>query len=415
MAIVSQQAPHQSRSTDLIGDVSATVDELEPTLIECRRDIHAHPELSWNETRTTALVADRLSDAGVRVRTLPGTGLVADLGPADAAYRVALRADLDALPIQDLSALPFASTVDGAAHACGHDVHTSAVLGAGLALKRHESELAARGLAVRLLFQPAEEIVPGGAHHVMEHGGLEGVDEVLALHCDPTVDVGHVGLVTGPITSACDAIHITLSGKGGHTSRPHQTQDLTFALAKVITDVPAALSRRLDPRAGAALVWGQVNAGTVPNVIPATGTVSGTLRILDADVWRAAGDLVPALIEQVIAPYAVTAQIDYVRGVPPVVNAASAVMALSNGASAAIGEGAVVPTKQSLGGEDFSWYLGSVPGAMGRLGTRTPGGTTYELHQGDLVVDERAVAYGARLLSGAVLYHSAPRAADSVR
>ncbi|MDE9367091.1 amidohydrolase [Luteipulveratus sp. YIM 133132] len=386
--------------------VRSEVDRLETLLVQARRDLHAHPELSWQETRTTAVIADRLRSAGIEPRLLPGSGLIADVGAPEPQQRVALRADIDALPVPESSGLSFASATEGVAHACGHDVHTTAVLGAALALKQQESELVARGRAVRVLFQPAEEMVPGGAHHVIDHGGLDGVDQVLAVHCDPSVDVGQVGLVTGAITSACDRVHVTLTGKGGHTSRPHLTQDLTYALAKVVTEVPAALSRRLDPRSGAALVWGHVQAGHAANVVPATGEASGTLRILDVEVWERMGDLIERLVTDVVAPYGVTARTEHVRGVPPVVNSAAAVLTLRRAASAAFGADAVVPTRQSLGGEDFSWYLGRVPGAMARLGTRTPGGRTYELHQGDLVVDERAITAGAKLLASAALYHA---------
>nr|WP_040385178.1 amidohydrolase [Demetria terragena] len=391
------------------------VQALEPLLIEIRRDLHAHPELSWKEHRTTEAVHEHLDRAGISYRRLPGTGLVADLGAPNPTRRVALRADLDALPLQDRSGVEFSSVVDGVAHACGHDVHTTALLGAGLALHEFHDELVAAGRGVRLLFQPAEEQVPGGAHHVMDHGGLEGVDEVFALHCDPSIDVGQVGLVSGPITSACDGLTVNLSGRGGHTSRPHLTQDLVYALGKIVTEVPAALTRRLDPRAGAALVWGQVQAGNAQNVIPAAGSVSGTLRVLDVGSWRTAADLIEKLVHEVAAPYDVTVDLDYVRGVPPVVNQPASVLALSRAATTTIGAGAVVPTQQSLGGEDFSWYLTDLPGAMARLGTRAPGGKTYELHQGDLVVDERAIGYGAMVLAGAALYHGSGEGTSPVR
>src|SRR6478609_5612024 len=348
-----------------------------------------------------------MSRAGLRVRPLAGTGLVADVGPVDAAYRVALRADLDALPLMEVTGLPWASRTEGVCHACGHDVHVAAVIGAGLVLKGLERQLEARGLAVRLLFQPAEEVMPGGAHDVVAQGGLEGVDRILGLHCDPTIDLGQVGLLEGPITAAADSVTVTLSGRGGHTSRPHLTQDLTYALAKVITDVPAVLSRRLDPRAGAALVWGTVHAGVAQNVIPATGSVSGTLRMLDAEVWREVGPMVDETVRAVVAPYAVSAHVEHVRGVPPLVNEGQAVATLRAVVAAMLGPDAVRGTRQSLGGEDFAWYLQFVPGAMARLGTRTPGGTTYDLHQGDLVVDERAIGVAAGLLAGAVL-HSRP-------
>lgn len=385
------------RPLDQLGDL----DQLEAELIAVRRDLHAHPELSRNEVRTTAVVAKRLEEAGIPVRTLAGSGLVADLGAAHPAYRVALRADLDALPTHELTGLPFASTTDGVSHACGHDVHTTSVLGAGLLLKQRERLLERLGLAVRLIFQPAEEVIPGGAHDVMAQGGLEGVSRILAVHCDPSIDVGQVGLRVGPITAAADGVVVTLTGRGGHTSRPHLTQDLTYALAKVVTDLPGALSRRLDPRAGAAMVWGSVHAGGAQNIIPSTGAVSGTLRMLDADVWKTAGPLVEQLVQAVVAPYAVTAHVAYTPGVPPVVNTPEAITALRAGIQAA---GATeVATTQSLGGEDFAWYLTKVSGAMARLGTRTPGGATYDLHQGDLAIDERAILCGARVLAGAVV------------
>jgi amidohydrolase len=383
--------------------LASTVDGLAQELVEVRRDLHAHPELARTESRTTTVVARRLDAAGVRVRPLPGTGLLADIGPQDAAYRVALRADLDALPVLDRSGLPWASVHDGISHACGHDVHTAALLGAGLALRAHEESWRGLGVAVRLIFQPAEEVIPGGAHEVVAHGGIDGVDRVLAIHCDPGVDVGHIGLAEGPITAAADSVTVTLSGRGGHTSRPHLTEDLTYALAKVVTDVPAALSRRLDPRAGAALVWGSLHAGGAQNVIPSTGTVSGTLRMLDADAWAGMGSLVEDLVEAVVAPYGVSAKVEHLRGVPPVVNDHASVEVVSRAAHAVLGAHAVQSTRQSLGGEDFAWYLRALPGAMVRLGTRTPGGRTFDLHQGDLLVDEGAISAGAKLLAASAL------------
>lgn len=320
--------------------------------------------------------------------------------------RVALRADLDALPLEESTGLPYASGTPGVCHACGHDVHTIGLLGAGLALRAVEEELLERGLAARLIFQPAEEVMPGGAHAVMEHGGLDGVDRLLAVHCDPSIDVGTVGLRVGPITAASDAVHVVLTGRGGHTSRPHLTQDLTFALGKVVTEVPAVLSRRLDPRSGATLVWGMVRSGSAPNVIPTQGEAMGTLRMLDTQTWDEVGGLVEEIVGEVVAPYGVQARVTHTRGVPPVDNDNAAVVALSRAAMSLLGPASVVPTLQSMGGEDLGWYLTQVPGAMARLGTRTPGGATHELHQGDLVVDERSVTVAASLLAGAVLTSS---------
>jgi amidohydrolase len=380
-----------------------TVTALGDELIAFRRDLHAHPELAGDEVRTTSVAAARLGAAGVRVRMLAGSGLVADIGPVDPTYRVALRADLDALPITERTGLAFASQNDGVCHACGHDVHTTALLGAGLALQKHADSLAAQGIGVRLIFQPAEEVIPGGAQAVIAQGGLDGVDRIFTIHCDPSLDVGRVGLREGPITAAVDGVTVTLSGRGGHTARPHLTQDLTYALAKVVTDVPAVLSRRVDPRTGLVLVWGSIHSGSAQNVIPSTGVVDGTLRMLDAQVWEDIGPLLDEVVQAVASPYAVSAKVDHVRGVPSVVNDAACVEILRRAALVAFGPDAAQSTPQSLGGEDFAWYLQEVPGAMARLGTRIPGGATFDLHQGDLVVDERAVVAGARLLVAAAL------------
>jgi len=398
--------------TDTLTALGASVASVLPELIEIRRDLHAHPELSRQETRTTGIVAARLEQAGIRVRRLPGTGLVADLGADSPAYRVALRADMDALPVQEQTGLPFASVTDGVTHACGHDVHVTALLGALLALKEQEQALLERGTAVRAIFQAAEEVIPGGALEAIADGVMEGVDAVFAVHCDPSLDVGQVGLREGPITAACDHLRVHLSGRGGHTSRPQLTEDLTYALAKVVTDVPAALSRRLDPRAGAALVWGTVRAGTASNVIPSTGECSGTLRMLDANAWLSVGPLLDEIVQGVVAPYGVEARLERVKGVPPVVNQADAIDALR---FACLGTGLqIAPTVQSLGGEDYSWYLTHAPGAMARLGTRTPGGRSYDLHQGDVVVDEDSIGCGARLLASVVVAHTVKAGGDTI-
>lgn len=388
---------------DLIQRILAAVEERADSLLSLRRRIHQHPEVSWQEHRTTSLIVEALDEAGIAVRTLPGTGAIADLGASQPRLRIALRADIDALPLEETTGLPFASRSPGVCHACGHDVHTIGVLGAGLALATVQEQLRTLGIAVRLIFQPAEETIPGGALKVMAANALDGVDRLFAVHCDPAIDLGEIGLRVGPITAASDSVHVTLTGRGGHTSRPHLTQDLTYALGKVITDVPAVLSRRLDPRSGTALVWGAVRAGTAANAIPGRGECVGTLRMLDAETWAETGALIEEIVHGVVRPYGVIAEVRHIRGVPPVDNDAASVAALTAAARAVAGERAVVPTRQSLGGEDFGWYLTEVPGAMARLGTRTPGGATYELHQSNIVVDERSTLIAARLLAGAVL------------
>ena len=380
--------------------IDALVEKYSDDLIELRRDLHAHPELSWAEQRTTALVAERLEAVGVTVNRLDGTGLLADIGREGPL--VALRADLDALPVHDTTGLPWASVTPGVAHACGHDVHTAGLLGAGLAL----AEVHQRGLLpgrVRLVFQPAEEVMPGGALKLMAGGALQDVERIFMLHCDPSLDVGTVGLRDGALTGAADALSVRLTGRGGHTSRPHLTEDLTFALGKLVVELPAVLSRRLDPRAGASVVWGVVRAGSAHNVIPGSGYAAGTIRMLDAGAWADAASLVPVLIDEIVAPYGVTAEIDYKRGVPPVVNDHASSGLLGAAVRRVLGDAGHVPTTQSLGGEDFGWFVEHVPGAMGRLGTRTPGGPTFDLHQGNLTVDERATPIAARILAEAAV------------
>ncbi len=392
-------------SSSLLSDVSASVDLLGEELVEIRRDLHAHPELAWQEERTTAVVAERLEKSRIRLQRLPKTGLIAQIGRSgddEGAPMVALRADLDALPVDDFTDDPWVSATKGVAHACGHDVHTAVLLGAGLALAELDEQTPLPG-QVRLLFQPAEEVMPGGALEMISADALEGVGHVFGLHCDPGLDVGCVGLREGPLTGAADALHLRVTGRGGHTSRPHLTEDLVYAMGQLLTQLPQALSRRLDPRAGASLVWGVVRSGSARNVIPASGEASGTVRMLDAVAWAEAEGLVRDLIAQIVAPYGVQAEVTYVRGVPPVVNAPSSTAMLTRAVEGIVGPGAAVSIPQSLGGEDFAWYLESVPGAMGRLGTRTPGGPTYDLHQGNLRIDEDAITLGAKVLAAAAL------------
>ncbi|HEU0102090.1 MAG TPA: amidohydrolase [Mycobacteriales bacterium] len=368
-------------------------------LVAVRRELHMHPELGRAEHRTTALLCDRLAAAGLSPTVLAGgTGVLCDIGTGEGPV-VGLRADIDALPLQDEKDVPYRSRVPGACHACGHDVHTAVVLGAGLALAQQEL----RG-RVRLLFQPAEEVMPGGALDILAEGGAEGLSSIFALHCDPSLEVGRVGLKTGPITAAADSVSVRLRGPGGHTSRPHNTVDLVHALAVVATGLPDALGRLVDPRAGLCLVWGHVSAGVAANAIPREGQLRGTLRVLDKDAWEVAPQLVRRVVEGLVAPYGAVADVTYERGVPPVVNAAAATAVLGAAATAVLGKGAVVPTLQSLGGEDFAWYLDRIPGAMARLGVRAPGRERpHDLHQGSFDVDEEAIGVGVRVLAQTAL------------
>ncbi|MBV9595065.1 MAG: amidohydrolase [Actinobacteria bacterium] len=359
-------------------------------VVAVRRDLHAHPEVAYHEVRTTALLSASLREVGLRPVVLPaGTGLTCDIG--EDGPMIALRADIDALPLRDLKDVPYRSTVDNVAHACGHDAHTAMLLGAARRLAR--LELAGR---VRLIFEPAEETLPGGALSVIATDALAGVEQIFALHCDPRLVTGLVGLRVGPITAACDIVRIELNGPGGHTARPHLTADLIYALGRLITELPGLLSRRVDPRAALTLVWGAVEAGHASNAIPTSGSVQGTLRVFDRFVWDAAEPLVRELVDAIVAGSRVAAEVHYVRGVPPVENHPVAVDVQRAAVVAALGPQALAQTVQSMGGEDFAWYLDKVPGALARIGVGHPDGPVYDLHQGTFDIDEDALELGVR-------------------
>ena len=369
-----------------------------PEVVAWRRHIHAHPELSRKEYATTELIARVLRSAGLKPRIMPGgTGLVCDVGSGPRC--VALRADIDALPITEAGGSPYASTVDGVMHACGHDAHTTVLLGAALALAS-ATELPGR---VRLVFQPAEEVMPGGALDVLAAGGLDGVERIFGLHCDPRLEVGRVGTRIGPITSASDMLELRLTSPGGHTSRPHLTADLVHALGTVITGLPGLLSRRVDPRSGTVLVWGAVHAGEAPNAVPQDGVLRGTLRTGDRDIWAELEPLIKELVGALLAPTGVGFDLHHRRGVPPVVNDRESTMLLRAGIEAALGEDALAGTVQSSGGEDFGWYLEHVPGSFARLGVWDGVGKQRDLHQPEFELDERALIVGVRVMVHAAL------------
>lgn len=394
---MSESVAQQSLSTP---PIAPFLDAHRDRLIAFRRDVHAHPELSFQEERTTGRIIDALTAAGLEPVRLRGTGAYVEIG--EGALAIGLRADIDALPLTERTGLDYASLNAGVCHACGHDIHTTVMLGVALVLKDLHDAGRLRGRA-RVIFQPAEERMPGGAKAVIEQGVLDEVPSVLALHCEPRIEVGHIGTRIGAITSASDTIRIKLVGRGGHTSRPHLTEDLVFALSQIAIGVPAVLSRRIDVRSAVSVVWGQINAGNAPNAIPSVGTLSGTMRCLDGQAWESAGELLDEVVAQVAAPYNVEVELEHIRGVPPVVNAPAETALIEDAARQEIGADAIELTPQSMGGEDFAWMTQMRPGAMFRLGTRTPGGETYDLHQGNFRPDERAIDTGVRVMAAAVL------------
>ncbi|WP_367128464.1 amidohydrolase [Saccharothrix sp. HUAS TT1] len=365
-------------------------------VVSWRRTLHANPEPMREEFRTTATIVEVLRSLGLDPRVLPvGTGVICEVGAGPRC--VALRADIDALAVEETTGLPFASRVPGVSHACGHDVHTAILLGAAAALA------SAPGLPgrVRLLFQPAEE-EPGGAHDVIAAGGVEGVERIFGLHCDPKVLVGRIGTRVGPVTSACDMLELRVTACGAGR-RNELSSDVVHALGVVATGLPAMLARRVDPRSGTVLAWGRMDAPETPAGTPREGVLRGTLRTGDPVVNAQLPALVQEILGSLLRPTGVRFELDHVRAVPVVDNDPGSTLLLQAAIAAAVGPQAVAPTAQSSGGEDFGWYLEHVPGSYARLGAWSGEGPQGDLHQPTFHADERALPVGVRALVHAAL------------
>lgn len=362
-------------------------DETDPA-IALRRAIHRYPEIGHRELATTAAVAEHVatrSGLEPEIRA-SGVGLSVEVGSGSPV--VAFRADLDALPISEESGLDYASEVPGVMHACGHDVHAAIAAGLVAVMAKMKPEG-----TIRFVFQPAEESVPGGAVELLDEGVMEGVSSAIAFHVDPSIPAGTIGLREGAITGASDRIRIELIGPGGHTSRPHQTVDLVQAAARVAVELPQLVQRVTDPRDPVALVFGRISGGLAENVVPTSVELAGTVRMFDLELWRGMPPLVERLVNQIVEPFGATAKVEYQRGAPPVVNDAGVVSAVRRASLAVLGDEGLLSTRQSLGAEDFAWYLEHVPGALVRLGAE-PADRVVDLHSANFAVDEAAVPIG---------------------
>lgn len=384
------------------------IDEHRSELVAFRRHLHANPELSRDEHETTELIAERLRSVDLDPRVLSsGTGLMCDIGGSNSlrGRRIALRADIDALAMDDTKSVTYKSRIEGRSHSCGHDVHSTIVLGAGLALARIAPELNG---SVRLIFEPAEESVPGGSVDVIADGGLDHVDAVVGFHCDPKFDAGQIGLRVGPLTAATDELKITLHGPGGHTARPQLTVDLVSVAGRIAAELPALVAgRAAEVVEGAELlvVFGALHAGEASNVIPSSAQLRGTARMPDRALWDHAHRIVAAVLDELIGGTGATADLDYTRGVPPVVNSAEVTDMVADATRSVAGADAVVEAPRSFGGDTFAWYQEHAPSCLARLGVHDQawGQSRRDLHSGDFDVDEAAIEFGIRVMVETVL------------
>jgi len=372
---------------------------LSERIVGTRRAIHRHPEIGFNEERTSALVAERLGELGVEFAKMAGTGLVATIRPDLGASAVALRADMDAIPVPEETGFDFASEVEGISHACGHDSHVAMLLAAAELILAHAEELEH---PVKLLFQPAEEVVPGGARKMIEEGCLEGVAEIHGIHVNPDHLTGELGVRVGPMMAAMDSFALTVTGRGGHGAMPHQTRDPVHASARVITALQQISSRRVDPLDPVVVSVCAVHGGNAFNVIPDKVEMKGTCRTLSASLH----EKLPGMIEEVATRAAQAcgceAELGLDRGTPVLENERGSYEKLT-GRFRSLG-GTVHEIQPTMGGEDFAYYLQKVPGAFAFLGVGGDGSVDRaKLHSGRLNIDEEALPLGAALLASMAL------------
>jgi hippurate hydrolase len=378
-------------------------------LVALRRDLHRHPELSWQESRTAGALEAALATLGIAdARRVLDTAVVARVpGRVPGAPVVAVRGDIDALPIMEATGLPFASSVDGVMHACGHDVHATWAVGAAALLRQNP----APG-DVLVVLQPAEEMGQGAAK-VVESGALDEARAIFGAHVDRRFEVGQVVADAGPVNASTDTFDILLVGAGAHGARPHESSDPIVALAAVVTAIQTIVARRLDPALPGVVTVAAVQAGSAPNVIPERASLRGTIRAtMPAARALLTGEL-RRLAEQVAAAYGCTATVTLSDGTPPVVNEARATAWAREAAGRVLGAEALVPFgTTNMGGEDFAFYLEQMPGCFLRVGAREPGGERIAAHSPRFYAAEESLFIGAAVLAEAARVASAALAEE---
>lgn len=373
---------------------------LAPRLIEIRRHIHAHPELSGQEYQTAAYVAGVLSSCGLRVQEAVGkTGVVGDLKGQGTDPRIlAIRTDMDALPIQERTQLDFASCKPGIMHACGHDLHTTVGLGTAMILSQLEEFLPGN---VRFLFQPAEEIAQG-AGWMVQDGAMRDVSAIFGVHVFPSISARSVGIRYGVLTAAADDLEIFIQGESGHGARPHEAIDAIWIASQVITTLQQAISRTQNPLRPIVLTIGQISGGRAPNVIADQVRMAGTVRSLHRETHANLPQWIESLVANVCQAYGASYEMNYRRGVPSVDNDLALTQILEEASREAWGSDRVeILPEPSLGAEDFSLFLEHAPGSMFRLGVGYRDRSNYPLHHPEFEVDESAIVTGVVTLAHA--------------
>jgi amidohydrolase len=397
------QSDDAARST-IYTEIQALTQALAPRLIEIRRHLHTHPELSGQEIQTAAYVAGVLSSCGLHVREGMGQmGVIAEFdGTGDDGRHLAVRTDMDALPIQEKVVTEFTSRNPGVMHACGHDIHTTVGLGTVMVLSQLQAQIPG---AMRFIFQSAEEISQG-AHWMVRDGAMVGIDHILSLHVFPSIRSGKVGIRYGALTAAADDLELTIIGESGHGARPHEAIDAIWIAAQVMTALQQAISRTQNSLRPIVLTIGKIQGGHAPNIIADQVQLSGTVRSLHPETYAA----LPAWIEQIVAgvcsAYGAKYHLDYKRGVPSVQNDHQ-LMGLIEAAVLETGGKAAIELlhEPSLGAEDFAVYLNHAPGAMFRLGVGFPDRFNYPLHHPLFEPDEKAIVTGVVTMAAAAMQY----------
>ena len=373
------------------------IGSIQPSLFErmvaLRRDLHQHPELSWQEERTAGLIESELVRLGLSPRRLLDTGLVADVPGPEGVPIVALRADIDALPIQEETGLPYASEARGVMHACGHDAHAAMLLGAAQLLVDADGNLPA---PIRLIFQPAEEL-GCGARAMVEAGALDGVGAIFGGHVDRHYPTGTVVAVEGTVNASTDGFRISISGQQGHAARPHETVDTVVVGSLIVMAVQTIVSREIDPTHPSVVSIGRFEAGSASNVIAGSAILAGTIRAQEPEVRQHLQGSLRRVCESVAQLHQAHIELEIEEGTPPLVNRGPMVGVARSAAETALGPEYVRALTRSanMGGEDFSWYLQEVPGCYVRLGARLADAASYPAHSSRFQIDEGVLAAGA--------------------